>query len=243
MSDQDNMFTDTTITEQPTTTQVPEFLAEFVGDDKKYKTTEDALKSVPNAHAHIDRLEQELKDLKAGSDKDELMNDIERKLLEKMQAGETKPLETPDIQPVAPADPAPATLDLDDVMHRVKSMLNQEQTEKQAELQQKSVVQAAINAWGGDAEKNLYGKAAEVGMDAQSIDALAATNPQAALKILGINAKPQGTAPLQGNINTQANTYTNSMQLPKEPVNWGNDDELVPYIRAMAEYEAAGGKL
>ena len=242
MSDQGNMFNDETI-EQPTTTEVPEFLAEFVGDEKKYKTIEDALKSVPNAQAHIDRLEQELKDLKTGSDKDELMNDIERKLLEKMQPTVTPVVEAPNTEPTVLADPAPAAIDLDDVVTRVKSMLNQEQTEKQAVLQQKSVVEAAINAWGGDAEKNLYGRAAEVGMDAQAIDTLAATNPQAALKILGINSKPTGGSEIRGTINTQATKYTGNAQLPTEPVNWGNDDELVPYIRAMAEYEAAGGKL
>ena len=239
MSDQDsNMFDEVTV--QPTN-EVPEFLAEFVGDGKKYKTTEDALKSVPNAQAHIDKLEQELAELKTGTAQDELMNDIEKRLMEKMQGTVTPDPVTPEVTTQQPADQAPV-IKIDDVVNQVKSMLTQEQYEKQQISQQKSVVEAAINAWGGEAEKNLYGKAAEVGMDAQSIDALAATNPQAALKILGINAKPQGSVSTQGSLNTQATTYTSNLVKPTLPTNAGDDKAFVEYIRQMAEYEAAGGK-
>ena len=40
---------------------IPTELAEFVGEGKKYQTVEDALKSIPHAQSHIQKLEEEMK--------------------------------------------------------------------------------------------------------------------------------------------------------------------------------------
>ncbi len=244
MSDQGTMFDQSTDeVQQPTNeSNVPEFLAEYVGDDKKYKSVEDALQSVPNAQAHIDKLEQELAELRGNNrNMEQLESDIEKKLLERMaEATPSKP-DVPAVEPQQYADPAPV-IEVDDVATKVKSMLDQEQTEKLQMQQQKSVVQAAIGAWGSDAERTLYSKAKEFGMSPQEIDAMSATNPKAALKILGIESvKPVSN--YTGALNTQAPQHNSQLVKPTPPENWGNDSELVPYIKALAEYEAAGGKL
>ena len=44
---------------------IPPDVSEFVGEGKKYKSIEDALKSVPNAQRHITQIEEENARLKA----------------------------------------------------------------------------------------------------------------------------------------------------------------------------------
>ncbi len=245
MSDQDTMF-DKESTQQETqqpTNQVPEFLAGYVGDDKKYKTVEDALQSVPNAQAHIDKLEQELAELRANDkptvDPDQIAADIERRLLESMRktpdAEDYTQVQTPE------TDQAQTGVDVNDIVTQVKSALEQEQSQKTSAENQKSVVQAAIAAWGESAESKLYSAAANYNMSQMEIDTLAAKNPTAALKLLGIESKAN-TASFSPTSSVKSHNHT-QLTKPEPPTNWGNDAELVPYIRAMAEYEAAGGKL
>ena len=56
--------TEPVVPEVTPTNTIPQELVDLVGENKKYKTVEDALKSVAPAQAHISKLEAELAQLK-----------------------------------------------------------------------------------------------------------------------------------------------------------------------------------
>src|SRR5512139_770657 len=80
--------------------QLPQELAELVGDGKKYKSVDDALKSVPHAQKHIQTLEEENARIKAELDKrrtaEELLADIRSGMTEGVTATTVTPQVTSD---------------------------------------------------------------------------------------------------------------------------------------------------
>lgn len=195
----------------------------MVGEGKKYGSVEAALKSIKPAQEHIATLETEAKQLrdKLKELEDRAYADQVKDSLKEEQP--SKPVQEVDISNL--------------VKESVAKVLTQAEKEKQAKLRQSVVVEAAIKSWGSAAETSLYTKAAELGLSPTQINDLSATSPEAALKLLGI----EPVKPITQYADLKPTVRTTQKQPPAEkptkPV-WGNDAELVDYIRKLDRYLA-----
>jgi hypothetical protein len=98
------------------------------------------------------------------------------------------------------------------------------------------VVQAAKKVWGETAEKTLYETASELGLSDQEIEALSAKSPVAAMKLLGLNGvKTNNIAGVPSTVNS-ASLKGKPLTKPAPPKNWGNDNEVVQYVRELDAY-------
>lgn len=249
MSDQDNMFNGTPevkpeVKEQPTN-EVPEFLREWVGDGKKYNNLEDALKSIPAAQSHIEKLESEAKNRPTEEQlkekNEQLMADLEEKLLAQM-AAKTQQAE-PAKASIQPEDDQSGGVDIATV---VDTMLSKREMEKRAKDNQMSVVTSAVAKWGEQAEATLYGEAAKLGMTPQALDAFAAQNPKAVFKMLGFDSAPTNTnRNLGSTLNTQSGGGATA-PMPDKPSSfdlWGNDDYLAKHVREIEAHMISTGEI
>lgn len=203
-------------------------LLAMVGENKKYGSVEAALKSIKPAQDHIAVLEAEARQLR------ERLKELE----DKTYADQVKAaLKDEDSQPAAVTN-TNTEVDINTlVKNSVNKVLSQAEAERQAKSKQKVVIDAAIKNWGADAESNLYSKALELGLSSNQINELSATSPEAALKLLGL----EPAKPLSQYADIKPTVRTTTKQTPKEkPVkpNWGNDNELVKYIRDLDAYLA-----
>ena len=173
--------------EQPTTP----VLDSLVGEDKKFKDIEALAASKVHADTHINKLEQELADLRA-----ELNT---QKETQKILDERTQDLRTPD---VSQEEPQPDV----DLASLVRDEMN---TLKQEELYVKNVreVEATLIETQGSPEaavKFLNDKASELGVDSSWLKDMAMKSPTAALKALGVEKAPAAPAP--STIDTGTNT-------------------------------------
>lgn len=257
MSDQGNsntMFSNngsdqTADTQQTTTDQVPEFLKAFVGEGKKYSNLEAALQSIPAAQAHIEKLEGEaahsrLTEEQQDEKNKQLLADLERKLMEKMQQQATPAPSAPPATP--PSDDQSDGVDLEQV---VLSTVQKIEAQKSAKDNQMSVIQSAITQWGDKAETTLYSRAADLGMTPQEIDQLAATRPSAAMKLLDMKSDTQNTSGgmnFNSTLNTQSGGNLGDVPMPGMPDSydmWGDDNYLAQHIRDIEKHMKSTGEL
>ena len=199
-------------------------LLAMVGEGKKYGSVEAALKSIKPAQDHIATLEAEARQLR------EKLKELE----DKTYADQVKAALKDD----TPENKTATEIDINSlVKDSVNKVLSQAEAERQAKSKQKVVIDAAIKNWGAEAESNLYSKALELGLSPNQINDLSATSPEAALKLLGL----EPAKPLSQYADIKPTVRTTTKQQPKEkPVkpNWGNDNELVKYIRDLDAYLA-----
>lgn len=210
------------------TTTLPPEVAEFVGEGKKYKTTEDALKALPHAQAHIKKLEEE-----AAQIREEL---IKRKtteeLLEEIKAQSTVvPVVTP--QPVAQTTPASVTNI--DIAKTVDAVIAQREAQQVAKNNAARVVEAFRASFGESSEAKYTALAEETGIPIAELNRLAARSPTAVLKLAGIaEAKQESSSHRSGSsVNTQAVLQNQSPQgTPSARVAGGTTRELVSAWKA-----------
>jgi len=95
----------------------------------------------------------------------------------------------------------------------VAELVTRTLTAQQIKAAQQSNIQAVVNAmknsYGEEAEKTFYAKAAEIGMQPEDINSLAAKTPQAVLRLFGIADTKQQTktpSPTVGGLNTSGYT-------------------------------------
>lgn len=197
------------------TAQIPEELANLVGEGKKYKTVEDALKSVPHSQEHINRLENELSELREDLNKRLNSEETLKQILEKQQGSEGQ--ETPS-DPVTP----------DAIKDLVKSTY-EELTQEEKQKQNIQTVESALESkWGDKTVETLKAKANELGVSVQFMRDTAAHSPTAFFNLVGMNGATTNpdhtTAPRNSDVNTTAmnenpsvrpNTYRWYQQLRK----------------------------
>lgn len=205
----ETIFSDGNQPAQPTTTPpvtpaapaaptIPQELVEFVGEGKKYKSVEDALKSVPHAQSHIQTLEEKVAAMEAELAKrkaaEELLEDIKQGV---QQPGNTIP--KVDLNP-------------EQVSELVRQTLQQEKVREAHEGNIKSVVATFLGAFGDKAKAEAeYNKlAADNGLSVDQMNNLAATSPEVVLKLAGLKKQPLPVGKTTGSINTQALNLSNT---------------------------------
>lgn len=177
----------------PSTVALPTEVAELVGEGKKYRTAEDALKALPHAQGHIKTLEEEAKQLREELAKRKTAEELleEFKVSGVLGGNRQEPAVTPSV----------------DVEQVVASVLAKEKAQSTAKQNQETVV-SAFTATFGDKTKGeeMYNKVAEEsGLSVAALNQLAATSPEAVMRLAGITKK-QETVPgkVQSTVNVQA---------------------------------------
>jgi hypothetical protein len=202
--------------------QVPTELNELVGDGKKYRSVEDALKSIPHAQTHIQNLENEMKQLREEVAKrkaaEELLEDLRN---------------NPPMQQNTPTQQSP------DIYQTVEAVITAREQQSRAKGNIEAVIGAFSSAFGDKAETQFVHLAQENGLSVQELNKLAATSPAAVLKLAGLG-KQQPATPSKmtgSSVNTegfqQGNQQPLSAKVPKgattkDLVNaWRNAGETV----------------
>lgn len=166
--------------------------------EPKYKSVEDALKANLHAQSFISTLQAEKAAVEAEAQR--LREEAERvKTLEET----LKALTT---QQQAPAATTAPVIDESKIAELVNRTLTLKQQQELAKTNTEAVVNTLQQKFGTEAEKVFYGKAAELGMTVQEMNALAAKSPKAVLTMLGVTeqAAPsqRSVAPTTSTVNT-----------------------------------------
>lgn len=182
-------------TVQPSTPVLPDEVAQFVGEGKKYRSVEDALKSVPHAQTHISNLEKELAEAREKLNKATAAEELLEVIKSQQQVQTTAPV-----------------VSTDDVLAKVGSLveqkMQQQEAAKIAQANTKSVVDAFQAKFGEKAEEQYKAIAVTSGLDLATLNGLAARSPTAVLKLAGIDSKQvePATSKPASTINTEAFT-------------------------------------
>jgi len=140
--------------------------------EQKYKTAEEALKGSVHAQAHITNLEAELKELRTKSDKNDGLEEVLEALRKK--TGDDKPPEQA------------AGISADDIAKQVETMLVERDVKTATQSNIATVVNTFKKLYGDKASETMYKKADDLGFNENEINSMIATNPKAALTVLGI---------------------------------------------------------
>ena len=125
----------------PTVDTLPPELVEFVGEGKKYRTAADALRSIPHAQTHIQKLENELKERNELLIKTKAMEDLLAEIKQQSQ-GQSSPV--PPVQSETHSAPV-------DIASEVEAVLTRKQAENVAKHNAQTVSDAFRHAYGDSA--------------------------------------------------------------------------------------------
>lgn len=196
-----DMNTNSGVQNDQTNTPFADLLGQIKNDrgEQKYKDTAEALKALQHAQNFIPQLtqeksamEQELQTLRAEVAKLKAVESV----VEKLTATQNNSVPT-NTQPV---------LDEQKIAELVTRTLSAREVEAVQKANVSSVVGALQTAFGQEAERTFYTKAQELGMSAAQMNQLAATSPQAVLKLFGVQGGPvqkvNVPTPTQAGVNT-----------------------------------------
>lgn len=169
--------------------------------EPKYRDVNTALDALKHSQEFIPQIKNENEQLKAE------LNQL-REQLSKLSNIEQQVQQLTSTRQTEQKTTAPA-LDENVVAELVTRTLSAQQQKAIQQSNIQAVVNAMKSSFGDDAEKTFYAKAAEVGMQPEDINLLAAKTPQAVLKLFGIADTKQQTkapAPIVGGLNTSGYT-------------------------------------
>lgn len=188
--------------------------------ETKYRDVKTALEALKHAQEYIPNLKTTNAEYEQRISS--LQNEVERlKNIEKTVEELTKRQDQLSQKPTE----APV-IDANVVAQLVTQTLSAKEQEKLANDNIKTVTSTMQEVFGEKASETFYSKATELGMDAATINALAAKSPTAVLQLFGIDAKSQQShkpagLPIQSSINTT------NLRPPAQSFITRNDDPLM----------------
>ena len=220
-------------TEEPTTQEVqkednpkpafeiPTEAQEFVGEGKKYKSPEDALRSVPHAQEHIKTLEAELAEAREELTK----RRTTQELIDELKSGNQ----------AEPTAQQPA-LDTDRLEELVSRTLEERELQKAAKTNASSVASKFTEKYGAQAEEAYNQIAKENGLSIQQLNNLSATSPNAVLRLAGIDGKvPTTVGKPTSSVNTEALKPSTNSELSAKVPRGASTKDLVKAWKAAGE--------
>lgn len=183
----------------PKATSYDDLLAMITKEDgsPKYRSVDDAIKSIPHAQTHISNLERELQNLREQLNR----NKTAEELLETFK---------PAKQEATPSKPA---VDLNDIDSLIAQNIQKHEQTKVAVSNVNKVMETLSTTY-GDKANELYKKAAQdAGISVSEMNRLAASSPNAVFKLIGLDNK--GTqSPSKSNSNINTEVFTQQNQAP-----------------------------
>lgn len=160
-----------------------EYLAQFVGEGKKFKTAEDLAKAYANADTHIGELRTDLQSTR------EFISEELRKLAEQRNAA---PPANPNPETGSNPNPAPAApsgAEVEDLDTRIAKALETRDTVQRFQKNASIVQDVLVEQLGGvkEAAEAVIKKAVELGLEPSDMKELAAKSPKAFLATMGIS--------------------------------------------------------
>lgn len=171
---------------------VPEELTDLIGEGKKYKSLEDALRSIPHAQGHISNLEKELSELREDLGKRLSAEEALNKILEGRQSREEEGTPPPDFSP--------------DTLKNLVKDTYKEMTEEERRSHNIDLADKAVREKYGDkAGEWLAERAKELGVGVQFLQDTASHSPKAFYNLVGLDGgqRQQQEVPRQGSVNTE----------------------------------------
>lgn len=198
---------------------LPTEVADLVGAGKKYQSVEDALKSVPHAQSHIQKLEEEMKQMREELAKrktaEELLDEIKSQGL--------------------PEKTTPAALDMDALSKVVENALSAKEAQKMAQQNINAVVNAFNEKFGEKGPEQYKLLAQESGLPLEYLNKLAATSPHAIMKLAGMEVKQATPGKTTSSVNTTGMGSQPSTSGIKVKMVGASTKELVSAWRAAGE--------
>ena len=187
---------------------------------QKYGSVEDALKATAAAQEHIRRLEEENTTFRQEVEKSTTLQSV----LDAMKPREES-------EPAAPT----SSIGEDDVAQLLEGMLNKRETAATAKSNVSKVTSAFVEKHGVEAEAKYYESASALGFTNSEINELAARNPAAVFKMLGIDDKPAAVAnPLRSSVGA-GNLSDNKPQQPTfNPFQGGTSPSVEAFRKSKA---------
>jgi hypothetical protein len=170
---------------------VPDEVREMIGEGKKYKTLEDALKSIPHAQSHISNLEKEMAEMREDLNKRLSAEEVLKKIQERDKAPKEENTTPP--------------MDTDTLRNLVKDTYKEMTAEEKASANIRLVDEKMKEAYGEKAVNVLQKKAAELGVTVDFLASTAATSPAGFFKLVGLEntkANPVNQE-RRGSVNTE----------------------------------------
>mgnify|MGYP003630743060 FL=1 len=189
---------------------------------QKYGTVEDALKATAAAQEHIRRLEEENTSFR-----------------QKVEESTTLQAVLDAVKPREVSEPAPAvptsSIGEDDVAQLLEGMLNKRETAATAKSNVSKVTSAFVEKHGVEAEAKYYESAAALGFTNGEINELAARNPAAVFKMLGIDDKPAAVAnPLRSSVGAGSLSDNKPQQPTFNPFQGGTSPSVEAFRKSKA---------
>ena len=187
---------------------------------QKYGSVEDALKATAAAQEHIRRLEEENTTFRQEVEKSTTLQSV----LDAMKPREES-------EPAAPT----SSIGEDDVAQLLEGMLNKRETAATAKSNVSKVTSAFVEKHGVEAEAKYYESATALGFTNSEINELAARNPAAVFKMLGIDDKPAAVAnPLRSSVGAGSLSDNKPQQPTFNPFQGGTSPSVEAFRKSKA---------
>lgn len=163
------------------------YLEELVGDDKKFKTPEELARGKAESDAFIEQLKQEQNQLRQ-----ELRTRLNlEQFLDQLKTA-VPPRNNDDSQDHGQSQQDKSVMSAEELAALVRSQVQNMKVQETAQSNLSTFNSKFASAHGPNAAAKLRSQASELGMTTEEVKALAARNPNAALKMLGVGEqRPQ----------------------------------------------------
>jgi len=159
-----------------------DFLAELVGEDKKFKSVEDLARGKAESDRFITQLQNELAEARTEVQKRIALEELKTAILERETNGGQ-----PNGQPI---EDKPASVDANSIEELVSKKLADLETTKTKTANEAVVTETLNQLWGDNAATELKRVAADVGMSVKELGELGQRNPKALFKLIGVGNQP-----------------------------------------------------
>ena len=173
----------------------------LVGEDKKFKTVEDLVKSYAASQEHIGRIEGE----NAGFRSELATRTAVGDQLEKFRQSQREP-PTPPVQNPNGSPPPSQDQEKPDLAKLVREEIEKTEQNRTRDGNLASVTKRLVEIYGSEdkAAEFVAKKARETGLTQEDIRNLAGRSPTAAYELFGVNRAPSPSAAPRGDVNTEA---------------------------------------
>lgn len=179
----------------------------YVGEDKKYKTEEEALKALHYSQEYIKQLEEENKkareEISSREALEDLIDQISNRVnnVDESNSGNHSGNE---MSERVNANEHNNAMSKDEIAEIVKAALHQEQQKSTFDKNIDTVAKTLEDQWGPGYRALMSNKARELGMSEEALLNLAGTSPNAFLAAVGANTRQQSSnaAPPRSNVNS-----------------------------------------
>jgi adenosyl cobinamide kinase/adenosyl cobinamide phosphate guanylyltransferase len=158
-----------------------DYLAELVGDGKKFRTVEDLAKGKAESDRYIATLTAQLDEARTEVQKRIALEELKTAILERDNNNNQLTPGQPEQKPV---------VDADSIEELVNKKLTEAEATKIRNANEAAVADKLTSVWGENAKVELARAGAAIGMSLKELQDIGQRNPQALFKLIGVGNQP-----------------------------------------------------